>query len=77
MTINDLKAGNFATIKRLDLLSPCALRLLDLGFVPGTEVLLLSRAPLGEPMLVELRRHTLMLRKSEAEAIEILPEEKK
>ena len=77
MTINDLKTGDFATVAHLDLLSGSAVRLLDLGFVPGTRVRLLSRAPLGEPLLVELRQHTLMLRKSEAAAIEILPEENK
>lgn len=76
MTINDLKTGALAKIVHLDLLSPAAMRLLDLGFVPDTLVHLLARAPLGEPLLVELRHHTLMLRKSEAAAVEILPEEK-
>lgn len=77
MTIDDLKTGAYGKIIHLDLLSPCAMRLLDLGFVPGTKVHLLARAPLGEPMLVELRCHTLMLRKSEAQAVEIKPEGKK
>ena len=76
MTINDLKTGAYGEIKRLDLLSPCAVRLLDLGFVPGTRVHLLARAPLGDPLLVELRRHTLMLRKSEAQAVQITLEKK-
>lgn len=76
MTINDLKTGAYGKILRLDLLSPCAVRLLDLGFVPGTKVHLLSRAPLGEPMLVEIRHHTLMMRKSEAQAVQITSEKK-
>lgn len=77
MTISDLKAGSFAQITQLDLLSPSAPRLLDLGFVPGTQVRVLSRAPLGEPILIELRRHTLMLRKSEAQSVFVSVEEKK
>lgn len=77
MTINDLKTGSRAQIKHLDLLSPCAMRLLDLGFVPGTQIQLQARAPLGEPMLVELRQHTLMLRKSEAQSVFIRAEESK
>lgn len=77
MTINDLKTGSCAQIKRLDLLSPCVPRLLDLGFVPGTQVQLLARAPLGEPILVQLRHHTLMLRKSEAQSVFVRLEEKK
>ena len=69
MTINDLSVGHSAQIARIDLLSPHAPRLLEIGFVPGTEITLLARAPLGEPLLLQLRRHTLMLRKSEAQSV--------
>ncbi len=58
--------------------SPVSARLLDLGFVPGTEVRALRRAPLGDPTLYELRGTQLCLRRSEAERIQVraLPERK-
>ena len=48
-------------------------RLLDLGFVPGTPVLVLRRAPLGDPSVYELRGYQLCLRRSEAERIHVRP----
>lgn len=41
-------------------------RLEDLGFVPGTRVRALRRAPLGDPTLYEVRGTQLCLRRSEA-----------
>jgi ferrous iron transport protein A len=46
-------------------------RLLDLGFVPGTQVRVVRRAPLGDPLEFELRGYRLSLRKTEAAHIEI------
>lgn len=46
-------------------------RLLDLGLVPGTSVLVLRRAPLGDPSVYELRGYQLCLRRSEAERIHV------
>ncbi|MBR5232539.1 MAG: ferrous iron transport protein A [Clostridia bacterium] len=75
MTLNELKKGQSARITGIDLLSFCALRLIDLGFVPGTSVAMLARAPFGDPMLVQVRRHTFMLRKAEAQYVWICTEE--
>lgn len=71
MTILDLQIGQSAQIRHVDLINPCAVRLLEMGFVPGAEVTLLARAPFGEPLLLQLRRHTLMLRKSEAQTVHL------
>ena len=46
-------------------------RLLDLGLVPGTPVLVLRRAPLGDPSVYELRGYQLCLRRSEAERVHV------
>jgi ferrous iron transport protein A len=47
--------------------------LLNLGMIPGTRVRLLRRAPLGDPLEVELRGFRLGLRRSEAACIEVEP----
>ena len=41
---------------------PVAVRLEELGFVPGTVVEILRRAPLGDPVEVELRGYRVCLR---------------
>jgi ferrous iron transport protein A len=48
-------------------------RLLDLGLLPGTPILVLRRAPLGDPSVYELRGYQLCLRRSEAERVRVRP----
>jgi ferrous iron transport protein A len=50
---------------------PLASRLRDLGFLPGTEVRLLRRAPLGDPSLYELRGTRFCLRRGEAARVRV------
>lgn len=45
-------------------------RLLDMGVTPGARVTLKKKAPLGDPVEIELRGYSLSLRKSEAAAVE-------
>ena len=40
-------------------------RLADLGFVAGTEVKVIRRAPLGDPIEIELRGYRLCLRSAD------------
>jgi ferrous iron transport protein A len=46
-------------------------RLRDMGLVPGTEVKVIGRAPLKDPVAVRLRDFTLTLRNNEADCIMI------
>jgi ferrous iron transport protein A len=46
-------------------------RLLDLGFVPGTSVKVLRRAPLGDPVEIEIRGYRLCLRRSQLRDLEV------
>ena len=41
-------------------------RLLEMGLVPGTEVHLVRRAPLGDPLEIGVRGYRLSLRRAEA-----------
>jgi ferrous iron transport protein A len=49
-------------------------RLADLGFVPGTELSIVRRAPLGDPLELELRGYRLCLRARQVEALRVVPE---
>ena len=46
-------------------------RLLELGFLPGTEVQVVGAAPMGDPLLLEVRGCSFSIRKAEAEAITV------
>ena len=61
-----LPLGAAAVVDSVESGSPVTRRLLDLGFVPGTRVRAVRRAPLGDPTLYELRGTQLCLRRSEA-----------
>ncbi|MDT8853568.1 FeoA family protein [Paracoccaceae bacterium Fryx2] len=46
-------------------------KLLSMGLTPGTRLRLVGVAPLGDPIMIEVRGFRLSLRKAEAEALEI------
>lgn len=49
-------------------------RLVELGFTPGQPVTIASRAPLGDPLRVRLRRGALAVRLDEARAVLVTTE---
>jgi ferrous iron transport protein A len=52
--------------------SELSVKLLEMGFLPGTAVRFNFTAPLGDPVCVSVSGYDLSLRKSEAAAISIL-----
>ncbi len=46
-------------------------RLLELGLVPGVSVKLLRRAPMGDPLVIQVRGYDLSLRRAEAALVEV------
>jgi Fe2+ transport system protein FeoA len=68
-----LAPGSRGVIAWVDASTPAGRRLLDLGFIPGTDVAVVRRAPLGDPVEYELRGCRVCLRRSEAERIQIRP----
>jgi ferrous iron transport protein A len=70
-----LAPGRRAVIVALDAVGPVGARLGDLGFVPGTRIAAVRRAPLGDPTLYALRGCELALRRSEAACVLVRPED--
>ncbi len=69
-SVRDLRVGETGTICCLE--DPVmALRLLDMGCVPGVQVRLSGRAPFGDPLMLVLgdEEYTLSVRRSEAATI--------
>ena len=73
MRLADLARGQRALVEAVDADGPLGQRLRDLGFLPGTEVSLLRRAPLGDPAVYALRGTQFCLRRSEAARIRVRP----
>jgi ferrous iron transport protein A len=73
LKLAELPLGEAAVVEVVETGSPVSRRLLDLGFVPGTAVRAVRRAPLGDPTLYELRGTQLCLRRSEAERVGVRP----
>ena len=71
MTIYNLKPGNKGLIQEVACDAKLAKRLLALGFVEGTEIVVKNTAPLGDPIIVNLRGTDLALRKKDAKLIYI------
>ena len=46
-------------------------RLLDLGFVPGTALRIVRRAPFGDPIEIELRGYRICLRNADLAMLEV------
>ena len=69
--LSSLAAGCRATVLAVDDSTPAGRRLLDLGFVPETEVRVVRRAPLGDPIAFYLRGGQICLRRAEAERIRV------
>lgn len=72
-TLADTAPGQNVVIVGIDDASPGGRRLLDLGFLPGTRVEVLRRAPLGDPTSYRLRGAVFCLRASEAALIRVRP----
>ena len=48
-----------------------SLRLMEMGLVPGTDVVVIKRAPLGDPIELRVRGFHLSLRHEEAARVEV------
>jgi len=70
-SLNELPRGVEAVIEAVDAEGPLARRLADLGFLPGTRVAMIRRAPLGDPSVYEIRGSQFCLRRSEAAGIRV------
>lgn len=51
-------------------------RIRDMGLVPGTQLTVMGRAPLNDPVEIKLKGYCLTLRNNEADHIMLEPEER-
>lgn len=75
--LSELPVGAHALIVEVETAADPGARLEELGFLPGTRVQLLRRAPLGDPAVYALRGTRFCVRRTEARAVRVrvLPDE--
>ncbi|EGQ8534303.1 FeoA family protein [Vibrio parahaemolyticus] len=67
-----MKPGDTVTIRLLDgLSSDIRKKLMVMGLLPNTEVKVIRRAPMGDPLQVEVRGVSVALRETIAQKIEV------
>jgi DtxR family Mn-dependent transcriptional regulator len=74
-TLADLEPGQKAVVKRVQGEGAFRRRLMDLGFISGTEVKMERSAPLGDPLEILIKGTHLSLRRQEAGAVLVDPSE--
>ena len=76
MTLEELPIGKRAAITAVGGEGTLRCRLLDMGLIPKTRVVVQKVAPMGDPIELHIRGYELTIRKEDAGKIEVEPEEK-
>jgi ferrous iron transport protein A len=63
--------GGHAVIRRLRCQRGLARRLMEMGLLPGTQVFVTRVAPLGDPLVLQVRGSALSIRRAEALQVEV------
>jgi ferrous iron transport protein A len=73
LTLADLREGERGILQTLDLPEDVALRLMELGFLPGSEVVAGKTAPGGDPRVFRVDGSEIALRRETARRLLLEP----
>jgi ferrous iron transport protein A len=71
-TLKNTKIGETVTILKVRGEGALRRRLMDMGLTKGAKVFIRKEAPMGDPLELNIRGYELTLRRSDAEAIEVI-----
>lgn len=71
MTLDDVHVMSRCIVARVTAEGMLGQRLSDMGFCPGVSILFVRRAPLHDPIHVQIGSYHVALRREEAHAIEL------
>ena len=63
MTLDKLEIGKTAVIRKVNGEGALRCRLLDMGLIPGTKVMIRKVAPMGDPIELHIRGYELTVRR--------------
>jgi Fe2+ transport system protein FeoA len=69
ISLSELQPNEEAVVLELPKEERIANRLREMGLLPGTTIVFVRRAPLGDPLEIRLRGYSLSLRQNEAASI--------
>jgi Fe2+ transport system protein FeoA len=69
--LTELPVGQTARVVTVNGESRVTRRLMEMGVIPGVDVVVIKTAPFGDPMEIRVRGYSLAMRKSEAASIEV------
>jgi ferrous iron transport protein A len=72
-SLSDLRQGEHGVLDRLELPSDQALRLMELGFLPGARVAAARSAPGGDPRVYRVDGSEFALRRETASCLKLRP----
>lgn len=64
--LSDFNVGETGCIVKVEGEGKIRRRLFDMGVTPGADIILMKKAPLGDPIEITIRGYELTLRKNEA-----------
>ncbi|MEX0668988.1 MAG: ferrous iron transport protein A [Pirellulales bacterium] len=70
-SLDDIPVGTTVRVHDVTGADPVSIRLLEMGLTPGIEIRLVSRAPFGDPLELEVRGYRLSIRRHEAALVSI------
>ena len=70
-TLREAKIGETVKVVKLHGEGAVKRRIMDMGITKGVEVYVRKLAPLGDPIVVNVRNYELSIRKADAEMIEV------
>lgn len=72
MTLDELPIGIEAVIMQVGGEGVLRCRLLDMGLIPKTKIMVTKVAPMGDPIELRLRGYTLTIRIEDARSIQVV-----
>lgn len=75
MTLDKLPIGKEAVITAVGGEGALRCRLLDMGIIPHTKIMIRKVAPMGDPIEIHLRGYELTIRLEDAQKIDVMPVE--
>ena len=73
MTLDELPIGKEAVITAVGGEGALRCRLLDMGIIPHTKIMIRKVAPMGDPIEIHLRGYELTIRLEDAQKIDVMP----
>ncbi len=71
MTLNDVTNSGAFIVTNVFVAGSLRQRLYDLGIFPGTVITFIRTAPLWDPLQVQIGRYHVVLRRTEAQYVEV------